>query len=308
MALLLPAIQAAREAARRSQCLNQIRQLGLAVLNYESTKKQFPPSVNEGSFSYLALTLPYYEGQTIFDQLDLMKRPTDASVPFEVPFLKCPTQEPVEPTIVFDGTSEVTVDSARRSHYYAVSGAKVEDACPGADPFKLTSCGGNAHIAKCALPSARGGHATNGIMYPLSAVEVGQITDGTSKTFLIGEVSWDFGDDVGPWYLGAGEWGGSYDTPEELVWSMSRVGGGFWGYNSAQIRWGLLERSHDGDPAERTTPEKACHSDLSFGSKHSGGCHFALADGSARFVQNETDATILKYSASRHDSNSASLD
>jgi prepilin-type N-terminal cleavage/methylation domain-containing protein len=51
VALLLPAIQAAREAARRSQCLSQIRQVGLAVLNYDATHKRFPPGSSIGSFS-----------------------------------------------------------------------------------------------------------------------------------------------------------------------------------------------------------------------------------------------------------------
>ncbi len=45
IALLLPAVQAAREAARRSQCLNSIRQLGLACLNYESAKKRYPAAI-----------------------------------------------------------------------------------------------------------------------------------------------------------------------------------------------------------------------------------------------------------------------
>jgi type II secretory pathway pseudopilin PulG len=308
VALLLPAIQSAREAARRTQCVNQIRQLALAVLNYESSKKIFPPSVNEGSFSYLALALPYYEGQTIYDVIDFTRRPNDQTMPSETSILKCPTQEAVEPVVTFDGTSETTVEANSRSHYYAVNGAKLEDTCPGSDPFKLTSCGGNAQVTKCALPSARGGHAINGIMFPLSQVKQSHITDGTSKTFLIGEVSWDFGDEVGPWYLGAGEWGGNYDTPDELLWSMTRVGGGFWVFNQAQIRWALLERSHDGDATERTTPEKACHSDLSFGAKHPGGCHFSLSDGSARFVKNETELLVLKYYACRHDGNDATLD
>ena len=100
VALLLPAIQAARESARRSQCLSQIRQLGLAVLNYETTKKKFPPSVNEGSYSYLAIVLPYYEGQTIYDVIDFSKRPTDATMPFEVPFVKCPSQSHAERLIL----------------------------------------------------------------------------------------------------------------------------------------------------------------------------------------------------------------
>ena len=150
VALLLPAIQAARESARRSQCLSQIRQVGLAVLNYESARKAFPPSVNTGSFSYLAITLPYYEGQTIYDVIDFTKRPSDQTMPFEVPFLKCPSQNKLEPLVTFNGSAEVTVEDNRRGHYYAVNGAKLDDTCPGNEPFKLTSCGGNAQVTKCA--------------------------------------------------------------------------------------------------------------------------------------------------------------
>src|SRR5882724_1366526 len=62
VALLLPAIQAAREAARRSQCQNNLKQIGLAITNYESATKTLPPGafLGEGS-AWSAFILPYLE-------------------------------------------------------------------------------------------------------------------------------------------------------------------------------------------------------------------------------------------------------
>lgn len=95
VALLLPAIQAAREAARRSQCTNNMKQIGLAILNYESAKKELPkaytpnytgsqnsgPCGTNGAFRtppnnlarhfILTFILPYIEQQAIFDRIDL---------------------------------------------------------------------------------------------------------------------------------------------------------------------------------------------------------------------------------------------
>ena len=304
VALLLPAVQAAREAARRTQCINQLRQIALAIHSYEASQRAFPSSVNEGSFSYLALTLPYYEGQAIFDQLDLTRRPNDADIPFEVGFLRCPSQSALEPTVLFDMPDERIEDSAKRAHYYAVNGAKVEDVCITDGPYRITSCGNPAKLDRCVFPDARGGHAVNGTMFPLSRVRIGQIADGTSNTLLVGEVSWDFGSNVGPWYLGSGAWAGDFDTPEGLRWAVSRSGGGFWAYNQAQIRWPLLQRSN----TVGVTDEKACHNDVSFGSKHPGGANFALSDGSARFLQIDTDLPTLYNLASRDDGEVVSLD
>lgn len=307
--LLLPAIQAAREAARRAQCVNNTRQIGLALLNYESARQVFPPSVDVGSFGYLAITLPYYEGQNLYDQIDFTKRPTDETMPAETPFLKCPSQDPFERNTDYVIGEEPTIgDSSRRGHYFAVNGGKLDDNCPGEEPFELTACKPALRMKLCnSSNEARGAHAINGVMYPLSAVRQGQITDGTSNTFLLGEVSWDYGTGV-PWYLGSAVWAGDYDTPEEVIEGLRTYGNGLWIHNSAQIRWGLLERSNEPNASIRPTERKACQSDLSFGSKHPGGTHFCLTDGSARFVSNETDVMVLKYYASRHDGQSASLD
>src|SRR5689334_15848006 len=75
VALLLPAIQAAREAARRAQCQNHMKNIGLAAQNYHSAKKTFPPgfvSTGPGSgveaWAWSTFLLPYLEEQAIFDQ------------------------------------------------------------------------------------------------------------------------------------------------------------------------------------------------------------------------------------------------
>ena len=85
IALLLPAVQAAREAARRAQCTNNVKQIGLAVLNYESLSGVFPPSgisMKSGNygFSWIGRILPYTEQENIYDQLDLVGTPANNSI------------------------------------------------------------------------------------------------------------------------------------------------------------------------------------------------------------------------------------
>lgn len=311
--LLLPAIQAAREAARRSQCLNNEKQIGLAILNYETANKELPPSSTVGSYGYLAVTLPYHEGQNLYDQLDFSQRPSDENMPKENSFVKCPSQDRAELNWQYSQTTlkDVLVENSQRGHYYAVMGGKISDAiadCPGKAPFELSACQPKLKLPQCNnADDARGAIAVNGCMYPLSQVKLKQITDGQSNTFLVGEVSWDFGR-AAAWYLGSLTYAGQYDPPEVVRASMEPNGTGVWVENAAQIRWGLLERSNEADVNIRPTEKKACQSDLSFGSRHPGGCHFCLADGSARFVNNEIDVMVLRYYASRHDGEVASLD
>ena len=317
VALLLPAVQAAREAARRTSCLNQVRQLGLACHNYTDTIGHFPPSVDTGPYSFLALTLPYYEGKNLHDLIDFTVRwdfaQNEQARSTPLPFLKCPSQTPSEPMIVFSGTSgfETGVESELRAHYWAVNGAKLDPSlveedleivgsgynpCPGEEPFEMGACGGQY--------SSRGGHATNGVMYPVSSIQHRQITDGTSNTFLVGETSWDFGDDVAGWFAGAAFWE-EYDE-QAIEWFMGPSGDGYWIYNGAHILYGIKQASYD--QAKYGTPEQAARSEASFGSNHPGGTHFCLADGSGRFVQAEADIVVLKLFANRKDGRIATLD
>src|SRR5207248_639413 len=82
VALLLPAIQAAREAARRAQCQNNMKNIALAVLNYDSAKKHFPPGfvsqpTDTEAWAWSTFILPQLEEQAIYDQM----RPSETFVP-----------------------------------------------------------------------------------------------------------------------------------------------------------------------------------------------------------------------------------
>ena len=98
--LLLPAVQAAREAARRMQCSNNMKQIALAMHNYESTYKAFPPAYTTDAngkplHSWRTLLLPYMEQQALYSQIDLNKPWDDpVNLPFSqvvIPTYACPS-------------------------------------------------------------------------------------------------------------------------------------------------------------------------------------------------------------------------
>ena len=98
--LLLPAVQASREAARRMQCSNNMKQIALAMLNYESTYKTFPPAYTTDAngkplHSWRTLLLPYMEQQALYSQIDLNKPWDDpVNLPFSqvvIPTYACPS-------------------------------------------------------------------------------------------------------------------------------------------------------------------------------------------------------------------------
>ncbi len=97
VALLLPAIQAAREAARRAQCQNHLKQLALACINYESAKKHMPPGfvsqphITE-AWGWGVFILPYIEEQAIYDQLspsETFQQPVDGNSTYEPQSGRC---------------------------------------------------------------------------------------------------------------------------------------------------------------------------------------------------------------------------
>jgi len=170
LALLLPATQSAREAARRMSCSNNLKQIGLALHNYHDVYKQFPPATigpydvpRERQFSWLVALLPFLEQQNMYDALRLdlpWDHPHNAGLlQMYRPYVICPS----------DPTIQRTQEGYTRTSYAAVTGANFTDG-PG---------------------------SPDGVIGLDRGMTLGGITDGTGNTIVVAEVT-----DGGPWFAG----------------------------------------------------------------------------------------------------------
>lgn len=180
VALLLPAVQAAREAARRSQCQNKMRQLALAMHNYESSNKEFPPlidiSVGEYRWSPQARILPYLEETTLYQNIDF---------DFDYHLLG------------LDGTKYNSEDEALAAGILKASRVDVL-ICPSEerDEVRVTSDGlardyplnyvMNAGVWLVFDPAT--GRGGSGAFVPGKGFSAARYTDGLSKTLMLSEV------------------------------------------------------------------------------------------------------------------------
>jgi type II secretory pathway pseudopilin PulG len=179
VALLLPAIQAARESARRSECLNHLKQIGLAVQMHLDTKKAYPSGCNgtdSKSVSWAHFLLPYLEETAVFEAYRPTARVDDPvnaramRTPIEV--YACPSRRQAAADRNFDndGNPPVVFAAATLGDYAANAGL---DEDMGLDPDQYINGILDKSIA--------------GPIYAKSHVSAKQVTDGLSKTLAIGE-------------------------------------------------------------------------------------------------------------------------
>jgi prepilin-type N-terminal cleavage/methylation domain-containing protein len=212
VSLLLPAVQAAREAARRGQCQNHLKQLALACLNHHDAKGHFPgggwgyrwggdPDRGSGAQqpgSWLYSILPYAEMQAIHAlgsdgkpdvltpaQLDGASQRTMTPVAF----INCPSRRPAKlfaenpaANLQFPelNANQAIVTAMVRSDYAGNSGA-VENVQWGANPSSFPG-----KYYEPSVPTAENALVL-GVFHNASEVKIAQITDGSSNTYLIGE-------------------------------------------------------------------------------------------------------------------------
>jgi prepilin-type N-terminal cleavage/methylation domain-containing protein len=214
VALLLPAIQAAREAARRAQCQSNIKNTALAVMNYEAARKilpkgmQFPTSLaatSAISYNYVGFgpnwiisILPNLEEQPLYDSVDF-KKPIDdftgtvttnknyRARGTTIPVLLCPSDD--NGRVLYQKASAAPIEGNWARTNYAANAGR-------GDIWVGRNTGPDS-------PRWKGG-CWRGVMGPNVSVKLKQITDGTSKTIMIGELRAGLspGDSRGTWALG----------------------------------------------------------------------------------------------------------
>ena len=149
IALLLPAVQAAREAARRLQCSNNLKQLGLAIHNYHSVHNCLPMACgdfnsNPNTGTWTCAILPYMEQQGVYDRFDhnkVMLDPANAqAVLIVVPAFTCPT-DPASATPIFSDRMTRDNPNPALGLWYAASLGPVCDAWPAGGVVGCFYCG-----------------------------------------------------------------------------------------------------------------------------------------------------------------------
>jgi len=308
IALLVPAVQKVREAAARTQCINNLKNIGLALHGFHDVSKRLPPGCatdippfgisggGHGS-SWKVYILPQIEQGALFSKWQFTGgsgwenvNNTNSVHQVTIPVYRCPSSNLPEfhpNNCAQNGTSQQMF-----SCYTGISGSTnmgYTDTTNGAN----TCCnGGDGTVS--------GG----GILFPLSKVKMTEISDGTSNTIIVGEQSAHLRDTAGRPVTGPY---GAITSQGPHGWIMGTnsttppPAGQNRSMNCTTVRYSINQiglATNSGGTTDNAG------SNVPLSSNHSGGANMLFADGTVRFWPNSTPALTLAFACTRNDNQS----
>ena len=302
IALLLPAVQQSREAARRTQCKNNIKQLSLALHNYHETHSLFPigegfgySKVDDGSncdsaprrAPWTVLCLPFLDQANLYENFNFSER-------FHSLYSESPSSgqnhDASNENVTGFHCPTFSAPDYLHTNYFGVMGG--------------------GHNQAYWAHSSRPGRAfwNNGILHVNSRSRLRDITDGSSNTVIVGETKYQLGPSGRSDGVRAG-WAssvrGCVNATPGVTAAVTDVpinsykGDG----NTGDTLFTIGTTSSD--PSFRGSVNGVASDQnlqgRAFGSGHVGGCHFGLADGSVRFISENIEISTLQHLAIRND-------
>jgi len=299
ISLLLPAVQAAREAARRSSCQNNLKQIALALTDYHTAHRTLPVGANSRKLSssssvsfgisWWVKILPHLEQAAVYDAIDMKGRHHGWALfhkknarlvdGLEFEWMYCPAS-PI-PHLREIGKYELGMPS-----YVGISGATSHNNFP------------EDRVSECCTPKNRGEISSGGILASNQAISFHQITDGTSHTMLVAECS--------DYAFGAKRLKYRIDGGFPHGWITGTLASGVApkynkhrnppSWNVATVRYKLNTRDYS---LAGIDDNRGPNNPLV--SPHPGGVNIAIADGSVHFFSDDMSIRNLKLLATRDD-------